>query len=68
MLVDRGRWTEVEIVEVSDRETEVFQLVVAIVETRENIIMIVYPTLLIIIYIEVHHARATNGDIIGVCQ
>ena len=56
MLVDRGRWTEVEIVEVSDRETEVFQLVEAIVETRENIIIIIYPSLYIILYIEVYHA------------
>ena len=56
MFEDGRRGREVEVIHLGNGQTEIDQLVVAAVETGQNGIVVVDPSLDIILYVEVHHA------------
>ena len=66
MLEDRGCRRKVEIIHLGNGQTEIDQLVVAAVETWQDGVVVVYPSLHVVLYVEVHHARAADGDVISV--
>ena len=55
MLKYRRCWRQVVIVHLCYLQTEIFHLVIARIKTGQYGIVLVYPSLYIILHIEVHH-------------
>jgi hypothetical protein len=66
MLKDRGSGRQVVIIHRSYRQTEILQLIIAGVETRQHGVIVIYPAFHIVLHVKVHHPRAADRDIIGI--
>ena len=68
MLEDGRRGCKVEIIHLRNGQTEIDELVVTAIKTWQDGVMVVNPSFDIILYVEVYHARATDGDVVSIRQ
>ena len=68
MLEYRWGRSQIVVVQLGNRQTEESHSFPTVVETGQHGIMVIDPLLHAILYIEGHHASATDRDVVGVCQ